>query len=706
MTAIRAFIARVKRMGQRRQGVVTTVAMGREREFLAWDIGDDTFIFEKGVSRHLGEHPSVLIVSKSSLRKRTPGRVLTMTTGNHSVAAFPLLDGRFWKLSRVPKAKHGDVLMKEILCANVVKGTIEISQRDVPGKILYPADEWLLSQKGAGFALNDIVMGDRNVDTLEHYRRKGEEWRVKPLAWTEEGMRVAIAASKKRISTRIRYYHSMRGVHFMSFATFKTFAGKAETDYEEFVKELKELVSIYEGQRYSFVRMPKHRFHHEIELFGLGKGAAQEKVIPALERLMESIALGRVEQAEAMRTIGEITALYESLLTSPEMADESTRKFAEALYMNLTGEVYSSRGEGAIVAFDDRRTALPGASFEDGLRPKMHPGADARTKILLTNLRELLSKDERIEYVNIYELHSERDAGGKIGEGKTREIVYKTDRGPFEHSRIEKPLSKAIKGYSSYMLARIQCFKSLGIALASYRILRRQMMKNQGRMNDFFIRNRLEGESMEAIPADYFCNTDDSSVEEKDVVLAVAMLMGDAAAQNMAMKKFDPQTKTPLYGIGKEIYEFEFDIMRGRIVPKKVSTCSVRGSFGWPDVSIDEDNLHKMASFYIAHYAHALKIFQKRHNVTMTEVADKFMEGFEYRTKAMEWQLSVMRDRFEDFDPKLPEGYRFARKWRFVMWSLERQMRRLPILKRMFYKRVEIEQNEDLRSDSEPVRFE
>ena len=718
MTAIRAFICRVKRIGTRRPGIVKTVAMGREREFLAWDIGKDTFIFEKGVSQHLGEHPSVLIVSKSSLRRREPGRVMTMTTGNHSVAAFPLLDGRFWKLSRVPKARHGDVLMKEILCANVVKGTIEISQRDVPGKVLYPADEWLLSPSGAGFAMNDIVMGDRNVDALEHYRRLGQEWRVKPLAWTEEGMRVAIAGAKKRISTRIRYYHSMRGVHFMTFTVFKTFAERAQSDYEEFVKELKELVSVYEGQRYSFIRMPKHRFHHEIELFGLGRGAALEKIVPELERLMEAITLGRAGQDDAVAKMAFVVSLYESLLTSREMADESTRKFAESLYMNLTGEIYSSRGEGTVVAFDDRRTALPGATFEDGLRPKMHPGADGRSKILLTNLRELLSKDERIEYVNVYELHSDNDENMKVGEGRTREIVYKTDRGPFEHSRIEKPLAKATKGYSSYMLARIQCFKGLGIALASYRILRRQMMKKQGRMNDFFIRNRLEGESMEAIPADYFCNTDDSSVEEKDVVLAVAMLMGDAAAQNMAMKKFDPETKTPLYGVGKEIYEFEYDIMRGRIVPKKVSTCSVRGSFGWPDVSIDEENLHRMATFYITHFAHALKLFQKRHAVSMVEMADKFMEGFEYRTKAMEWQLSVMRDRFEDFDPRLPEHYKFARKWRFVMWSLERQMRRLPVLRKMFYKRVEIEQqvdieqqveigqNEDIRSDTEQIRFE
>ena len=125
-----------------------------------------------------------------------------------------------------------------------------------------------------------------------------------------------------------------------------------------------------------------------------------------------------------------------------------------------------------------------------------------------------------------------------------------------------------------------------------------------------------------------------------------------------------------------------------------------------------------MATFYITHFAHALKLFQKRHAVSMVEMADKFMEGFEYRTKAMEWQLSVMRDRFEDFDPRLPEHYKFARKWRFVMWSLERQMRRLPVLRKMFYKRVEIEQqvdieqqveigqNEDIRSDTEQIRFE
>jgi hypothetical protein len=164
--------------------------------------------------------------------------------------------------------------------------------------------------------------------------------------------------------------------------------------------------------------------------------------------------------------------------------------------------------------------------------------------------------------------------------------------------------------------------------------------------------------------------------------------MGDAAAQNMVMKKFDPETSSPLYGIGKEIYEFAYDIAAQRIVPKSVSTCSVRGSFGWPCLDYDDGNLQEIASFYLAHYARALGDFQRRHAVTMEEVAERFMDGFEYRTHAMEWQLSVMRDKFESFLPRLPSRYGFDRKWRFAMWSLDRQAKRLPILRKMFLKKV------------------
>lgn len=699
MNPIRALVARVTKTGAKRPGVVKTVAMGRERTFEAWDVGDDTYIFEVGIRGRLDGRPSVLLVEKRSLKRRTKGRVMTMTTGNHSVAAFPLLDGRFWKLSSVPSAKRGDVLMHEILCANVVNGTIEISQRDVPAKRLFAADEWLLG--AAGLAMPDVVMGERNDATLDHYRSLGQEWRVKPLAWTEGEMKVALAASRKRISAKISYYHSMKGVHFLSLPEFRRFAALAQSEPDEFVKGLKELVSVYEGNQYSFVRMPKHRGHHEIELFGLRRGVALERLVPALERLMEAIVLGRIGQLGVIQRAEEIAQAYESLLTSPALADETSRTFTETLYMYITGEIYSVSGEGSTPAFDDRRTALPGATFVDG-RPVFHPGADDRTEVLLSNIRGLMSKDELVEYANVYELRD--DEGVPIGKGRTREIVYKTNRSPVEQSKVVKRLAQAKKGYSSYMLARIEAFKALGISLSDYRVLRRRA-KTGRRPVDYFIRGRLAGEPMDSIPASYFCSVDDSSVEEKEVVLVLATLMGDAAAQNMAMKKFDPETQSPSYGIGKEIYEFEYDIAAGRVMPKKVATCSVRGSFGWPNLDYTDENLHDIASFYLTCYAHALKIYQKRHAVSMKEVAERFIDGFEFRTHAMEWQLSVLRDKFESFRPNLPSRYGFDRKWRFVMWSLERQERRLPILRKMFFKKVEIVENEDIRDNPEPFRL-
>lgn len=689
MSAIRDFIRRVRTTGVKRSTKVKTVAMGRERVFEAWDIGHDTYIFEKLVTSHLSDHPSVLIVEKRVLKSRTKGRVFTMTTGNHSVAAFPLLDGRFWKLSNLPSQRRGETLMYSILCANVVKDTIEISQREVPAKILFAADEWLMGT--VGFSMRDIVMGDRNDVTIEHYRQLGQEWRVKPLAWTINEINVALAASKKRISTKLTYYHSMKGVHFLTYPEFKKFTDLARINCDEYLKGLKELVGVYEGNKTSFVRMPKHRGHHEIEFFGLRRGIALEKLVPEVEKLMEAIALGKIGQLGIIQRAEEILVLYSSLLNKPEYADERSKLFIETLYMYITGEIYSVVGEGSTPAFDDRRTALPGATFVDG-RPIFHIGADDRSEVLLSNMRRMMSKDEIIEYANVYELRVE-DEMAEIGKGRTREIVYKTNRSPLEQSMVEKLLSRAAKGYSSYMLSRIQAFKALGVGLSDYRVLHRRAQIKK-RLVDVYVRRRCEGEPMDAIPENYFNNADDSTVEEKEVVLTLATLMGDAAAQNMAMKKYDPQTNSPLYGVGKEIYEFEYDIMLGRIVPKKVSICSIRGSLGWPSLNYDDENLSRLFNFYLAHFAHALKDYQRRHKVSMNEVAERFMDGFEYRTRAMVWQLSVMRDRFEAFKPDLPSVYGFDKKWHFAMWALNRQERRLSILRKMFFQKVEIVENE------------
>ena len=633
----------------------------------------------------------MLVVSKRNLGRKTSGYVMTVSTGNHAVAAFPLLDGRFWGVANVPPERRSDVLMHSIVCANVVGGTLEISQRDVLTDEIVAGDEWLRAT--VGLPMETVVMVERNEQTLEHYRRLGQEWRVKPLAWTDAEIRTALAASRKRISTKLVYYHSARGVHFLSFPEFARFAQLAESDMAEFLRGLRELVSVYENNACSFVRMPKHRGHHEIEFFGLRRGVALERLVPEIERLMEAVELGRTGQLGVIQKMQDLVATYRSLLTSPELADETSRPFAETLYMSITGEVYAVVGEGSTPAFDDRRTALPGATFVNG-RPVMHPGADERTEVLLSNLRGMMSKDESVEYANVYELRND-DSQGALGSGATREVVYKTNRRPLEDSLIEKRLSRSTPGYSTYMLARIGALRSLGVSLSDFYLLLKRRAGKGKAAHDYYIRRRCEGEPMDAIPANYFRDADDSSVEDREVVLALAALMGDAAAQNMAMKKFDPKAESPLYGVGKEIYEFEYDIVRERVVPKKVSTCSVRGSFGWPSLEYTDANLEAIASFYFGHYAHALKEYQRRHAaVPMAELAERFMGGFEFRTHALEWQLSVMRDRFESFDPSVPPSYDFARKWRFVMWSLERQDRRLPLLRKRFFEKVHVVERE------------
>ena len=285
-------LARFKREWRRRPTSVVTRAMGRDRVFRAYDLGEDTFVFERGVWKGLDEHASVLMADKSVLRRGTSGHVITVTTGNHSVAALPLLGGLFWDLAKVPQNRRGEVMMHSVLCANVVAGKLEISQRDVPCRTLTEMDGWLTGK--LGFPLGSVVMLERNDVTLDHYRSLGQEWRVKPLAWTESEMKVALAASRKRISTALRYYHAVKGVHFLTYPDFHAFAALAETDWTAFRGQLRELVSVFEGHEASFTRMLKYHGHHEIEFFGLSRGVALERIVPKLELLMEGIVLSRM----------------------------------------------------------------------------------------------------------------------------------------------------------------------------------------------------------------------------------------------------------------------------------------------------------------------------------------------------------------------------------------------------------------------------
>ena len=661
----------------KRSRVINVRVMGKDRSFLAYDRERDTIVVERGVWTDLDAHSSVLLVEKSDLVKGARGHIITVTTGTHAVAAIPLLNGKFWNLCSIPKEQVSEKMSHCVLCANSVDGKLEISQRDVPCEKLVALDEWLLS---IGFGLQDVVLLERNDKTLENYRTLGQEWRVRPLAWTDVEMSAALNSSLKKIASKIVYYHSVKGVHFLSYSEFHRLVERASKNFAEFKSGLSELASELEDEGVSFIRMPKIHGHHEIEFFGLIRGAAEESLIPSLEALYRDMNDGKITKAGVISKMKKMDSLYLSLLARPEYEDEGCLAFREALYMHLTGEIYSIAGDGAVPAFDDRRTALPGATFEDG-KPVFHPGTDSRSEVLLSNIRQIMSAGEIIEYANVYELRTDDTSKSTqpLGKGLTREIVFKTNRRPLTESFVEKRLSQSAVDYGCYVIARISGFKSLGVSLAEYRLMRRRDRERPGIFHDYYMRTRCEGEPLVDIPASYFkTRGTDVLAEDPQFVSALAFYMGDAAAQNVVMKKYDKNLRSSFYGIGKEIYRCEFDSRAGRLMPCDVSCCSLRGTMGWQDISYTEENMSDVVRFYTKRFASVLHSYAKEHqSVSLTDITTQFMLGFKCRTRAMAWSLMVRRDEFEHFDPKLPKRYGFIPKWRFVLWALDWQVNNL-----------------------------
>ncbi|MBQ9430801.1 MAG: hypothetical protein IJU44_04535 [Kiritimatiellae bacterium] len=685
---IEQFVASVRSEARRKPETLTIKAMGKERQFIGYDWGSDTFVFEKDAWRQFNvQHTPVLIVRKRDMIKNANGYIFTLTTGNHSVAAIPLLSGQFWNLGRVPTNQRSEILCNCVVCANVVNGHIEISQRDVDTRIVTKADEWL---QNLGIPLNGVVMSERNDKTLEFYRQQGQEWRIKPLAWTSREMKSALNAAHTRINSDLRYYHSVKGVHFLSYAEFHKLSGYSIKDFDKLVTCLREMVSIFEGNSCSFMRMPKFHGHHEVELFGVRRGIAEKSVVPEIEKLMEAITLKRITPEKVLARVKEIDALICSSLDRPSLADETSSDFMETLYMHLTGEIYYTHNDLGSLAFDDRRTALPGATFRGG-RADFHPGADERTRVLLSNVEQMLSQGEIIEYANIYEVRTdngETDTPQQLGEGVTREILFKTNRRPLCTSMIEKRLALSKPGYGNYMLARVQAFKALGVNFGMYRLLMREDSGN-GKIVNYFIRNRCEGEPLDDIPGRIYKRTDGNEGEDPNAVQSIAALLGNAAAENMALKKYLPNEGCR-FCVGKEVFRFGYDITLKRELPTGVSLCSVRGCLGWPNLNQNQDNLDKMFNFYLDRYAEALVEFWRRHRqaADLDKLADQFWAGFEFSTRKLHWNYNSRREQFDAFDPKLPVNFNFVRKWRFALWALDIQASRLRDLAEMFRSKV------------------
>ena len=158
------------------------------------------------------------------------------------------------------------------------------------------------------------------------------------------------------------------------------------------------------------------------------------------------------------------------------------------------------------------------------------------------------------------------------------------------------------------------------------------------------------------------------------------------------LKKYLPETGGCRFGEGKEVFEFGYDIESKREMPMRVMLCSIRGALGWPDLAHTENNLNVLFDFYLGCYAQVLHRYWLQHKeaVEVEKLAHRFFDGFEFKTREMHWTYSVRREQFDEFDPGLRPNYAFTRKWRFALWSLERQLRRLEPLRVVFVDKVRV----------------
>lgn len=703
-SAVQVFLRRLAAGAVRHPETVSTSAWGRSRAFVRFDLFDDTFVFEEGILDSLENKDSVVLVPKSALRRggvgadgaRVFGNVMTVASGNHAVTSLPLLDGRFWGLSDLGPEEQSDALARRLVCANVVGDTFELSQRGVSTPDLVEMDEWL---QALGFPMRRVVLTDRVDATIEFYAHRGQEWRIKPLAWTLEEMGQALRSSVSRIHSPIRYYHNVRGVHFLTYANFRRWGDLLRTDPEGFRQGLRELCGTSSDQPVCNLLLPKYQKHHEIEFFGLPAGVSGKTLVPAVLDLWEHAgAFDPADPravADAAERFAALDELFRSRLADPALADESTPKFLETIYRYLNGAIYQDEHDSLSRAFDDLRTALPGATYLSGNR-YLHEGADARTVAMLDALEGGISHGDRIEYVNVYEIRSVTDRV-RLGLGKTREIVYKTRWSPLPARLVEKRLARRSTGYGAYTLARIEAFRALGISYGRHRLLAR----SDGASGDvhYFTRSRYPGTPFSQLPPSSFFDRDERTGaynpegESADIVRATILLMGGAAAENLVLKKFTAD-RSARFAEGKEIVEFGFDIRYGKEMPLKIRLCSVRGTLGWPDLSQTEENLSRCFDFYLGVYAGVAAGYARRHPVLDAwDVADAFWEGFAARTRVLHWNYMGRREQFDSFSPRLFGDYRFAEKWSFALWALVRQREALEDLGEIF--RVKFQERMD-----------
>ncbi len=664
------FISRVRQQARAKKTHATIVSGGRERTFVAYDWGTDTFIFERDVWRTRPERAPVVIVCKDALIEGREGRIMCVASGSHSVAAIPLLKGLFWNLGRVAEKDRGEVMTKRVICANFVGDNIEISQRDVPTEELYETDDWL---RGLGWSLTNVVIAERTDGALECYRRLGQEWRIKPLVWTRAEMDFALDAAQTHIHSSLCYYHNVKGVHFLAYADFAALAPLCHEDFAAAKACVAELVSPAEVGDVPALRDQKFHGHHEIELFGIRDPQAHDRLVEMLEDIWSYLSAPGAEPGEAARRLETASSVYKSSLSFPDLADKTSDLFVSSMYKHLTGEIYNGSLDQIVPAFDDRKTALPGVTYH-GDRHDVHPGADDRTRAIIDYAESLLSHGEVMEYVNVYELRLNDNVAP--GNGPTREIEFKTNRRPVPVRLLEKRLAHQGIEYANYMLARVQAFQSLGIAFVDHHLLSRQ--ERAAGDACYFIRKRCPGYALNSISHNRFQRpTGAGGVFEDfpEAILMTAAQAGRAAAQTLVVKKYVPGHNPVHFNEGKEIIEFGYDLNFRCEMPVDVRLCSIRGTLGWPCIDKDPENIAVCFDSYAASFAAAVvRIWQEHASaVSLDQVVKHFNEGFSSCTREIYWNYASQRELFNQFDPGLRAIFKFVPKWTFVLWALTEQ---------------------------------
>ncbi len=687
-SAFERIIRQARRRGSHMGEVAAESAAERHLfDVYAWE--DDLFLIQRGLLPAAGclarRHP-VMLMRRRDLRIGAKGWLFCAGLGNFGTVLTPLFSGAFGKgLCRVPRARRSETLLRRVVLGNQTGRCLNLLQRETDFDLLREADAWLQRQ---GFGLDEVAFFERTPEALAYTCALGQMWRVRPCRHTPAEQREALGAAFQRMDSSVRYFVSVRGVHWLTYREFLRVARLARDGSEggraRLLECLREWVSLAPGMRGpAAMRRPKSGVRHVIEFFGIPRREAERMLIPALERLLEGMVLGRMTQEDVADTLEGLCRLFLHLLRTPAFADLGTTDTVGALYRLLADDL--SGDDAARRDFDARRVALPGVTFEAG-KAIPHPGAERRTLQTIGWLVGRLSLNEHAEHVNVFEVRSTK--AHPSGAGQSREIVLKTDRMPVPVSYVEKRLSSVRVGYANYMLTRANVFRALGADYPAFQLL--TVVTHDGRREEtpYFLRTRCPGDPLDAIPAERFRSdpANPSGAEDPDIVLALAGLYGGAAAQNLATKKYLPAERICRFGRGKEIFEFVYDPFKHRPMPARVRVCSIRGTMGWPNLERTEDNLREAHRFYLRAYAAALGDYWRGHAeaCTLNECAAAFFDGFVRKTEAMHWAYGQRRADFDTFDPGLRPIYAFRPKLDFALWALERTAEDLPKLRERF----------------------